>query len=261
MGGKHTHEVRYLPAPADSAALLQAQKEAAEAKKKLDVVDEERKKAEVALEQAKADHTTTQKELTKMEKAAADARSKLEELTREENERRRKLAERVAREAARLREIGMDNVGQYNFAVCGSTGVGKSSFCNIMRGILDKKHPKFAKVGTGEQTTTETTKYPHPDAPHIVFWDVPGGGCDDFPSATYFEDQCLDLFDGLLLLYNGRFTEVRSWRASPAWRGWAGDLRLWYLLSRPRRSCPSLFARLSSTSARSSSSTQRQIAR
>lgn len=125
--GSGGSRVIYVPSPANSEALVKAQQEAAEAKKMLDGAEASRKKAEDDLERARADHTTTQRELTEMSLTAAKARADLEEVTRAETERKRLLAERVLKETARLRAIGMDNATQYNFAVCGCTGVGKSS--------------------------------------------------------------------------------------------------------------------------------------
>ena len=56
----------------------------------------------------------------------------------------------------------------------------------------------------------ESAPYPHPAAPYVVFWDMPGGDTDAFPAATYFEDRCLHRFDCLIVLYPGRFTGVCS---------------------------------------------------
>jgi hypothetical protein len=43
-----------------------------------------------------------------------------------------------------------------------------------------------------------------------VFWDEPGGDTVDFPPDTYFERRCLRHFDGIIALYNNRFSAVMS---------------------------------------------------
>lgn len=171
--------------------------------------EEERAEAAVVLDAALRDNTKTKEEIEKVRAAAAEAQAAVDaELARQRAEGEAMRA-RVARETARLREIGMDNTKQFNFAVCGNTGTGKSTFINVMRGVW-RGDPAAAEVGTGRQVTLQTTKYVHPADASIVLWDVPGGATDNFPSATYFEDRCLDLFDGIVLLYSGRFTEVRA---------------------------------------------------
>lgn len=43
---------------------------------------------------------------------------------------------------------------------------------------------------------------------HVVFWDMPGGGTVNFPGDTYFMDQALYAFDGLVLVCSNRFKEI-----------------------------------------------------
>jgi hypothetical protein len=50
-----------------------------------------------------------------------------------------------------------------------------------------------------------------------VLWDVPGGGVDEHPAASYCHDQCLDLFDLVVLCFSGRWTELCSSVASYAY--------------------------------------------
>ncbi len=50
--------------------------------------------------------------------------------------------------------------------------------------------------------------------PFFVLWDVPGGGVDEHPAETYCYDQCLDLFDLVVLCFSGRWTELCSSVAS-----------------------------------------------
>jgi hypothetical protein len=69
----------------------------------------------------------------------------------------------------------------------------------------------YAPTAVGHSGTIVTGKYPHPSIPHMVFWDIPGGGEYDHPAATYWEDQCLDLFDCLIVVINTRFSEVAKY--------------------------------------------------
>jgi hypothetical protein len=45
----------------------------------------------------------------------------------------------------------------------------------------------------------------------MVFWDIPGGGEKAHPSVSYWNDQCLDLFDCLVLVIDNRFPEVAKY--------------------------------------------------
>ncbi len=47
-----------------------------------------------------------------------------------------------------------------------------------------------------------------------MLWDVPGGGVDEHPAASYCYDQCLDLFGLVVLCFSGRWTELCSSVAS-----------------------------------------------
>ena len=92
-------------------------------------------------------------------------------------------------------------------AIC--AGSGKSSQVNALRKVRPGQ-PGFAPTKAGAECTAESAKYPHPRAPDLVLWDVPGGGTDAHPAATYFSDKCLDLFDILVLCYDGRWSEVNT---------------------------------------------------
>ena len=56
----------------------------------------------------------------------------------------------------------------------------------------------------------ESAQYKHPAFPQLALWDLPGGGTPSFPVKSYFEDRCLNLADCLVVLYNGRFTDVHE---------------------------------------------------
>jgi len=139
--------------------------------------------------------------------------SRYEKLLQEAQDDQRKLKElqesRLKLERARLAKIGMNHETEFNFAITGLSGTGKSYFCNVLRRVTSDQ-PDYARVCTGKECTVEAARYPHPDVPHIVLWDIPGGGVADHPSATYFEDHALDLFDVIFVFYDGRFSEVAS---------------------------------------------------
>jgi len=102
--------------------------------------------------------------------------------------------------------LGLDVRYNYNFAVVGQSGAGKSSLVNAFRGLHDYDR-EAARVGEAE-TTCRVTPYPHPEHPHIVIWDLPGAGTVAHPSETYFEDKMLYAFDCLIIVTGDRFTQI-----------------------------------------------------
>ena len=91
-----------------------------------------------------------------------------------------------------------------HFAVCGSSGSGKSSLVNAFRG-LKNKDPQAASAGVVE-TTMVITRYPDPrkELPYerLVWFDCPGAGTLDIPSWQYFNQQGLFIFDIIILVYD-----------------------------------------------------------
>ncbi|KAM9299069.1 interferon-gamma-inducible GTPase 10-like [Gastrophryne carolinensis] len=71
-----------------------------------------------------------------------------------------------------------------NIAVTGESGSGKSTFINIIRGLVNDEVEGAAKTGVVE-TTKHPASYPHPRYSNVRFWDLPGSGTpgytfDDF---------------------------------------------------------------------------------
>ncbi|KAF8813329.1 hypothetical protein BYT27DRAFT_7084483 [Phlegmacium glaucopus] len=97
-----------------------------------------------------------------------------------------------------------------HFAVCGSSGAGKSSLVNAFRG-LKNNNPKAARTGIVE-TTMVITRYPDPrkELPYkrLVWFDCPGAGTLEIPGWQYFNEQGLFIFDVIVLVYDTRFTQI-----------------------------------------------------
>lgn len=97
-----------------------------------------------------------------------------------------------------------------HFAICGSSGSGKSSLINAFRGIRNFD-PGAAPTGVTE-TTTSITRHPdpHDELPHsrFIWFDVPGAGTPNVPGWQYFNEQGLFIFDIIILVYDARFTQI-----------------------------------------------------
>ncbi|CAE7839817.1 Iigp1 [Symbiodinium sp. CCMP2592] len=109
---------------------------------------------------------------------------------------------------------------QLNWAVIGRSGTGKSTFINSFRG-LKPKDPEAAKVDVKE-CTKEPTPYTFPaeelkkiecvalreKLASVNLWDLPGAGTPNHPRETYIKDKGLRYFDGVVIMTEGRFTEI-----------------------------------------------------
>ena len=93
-----------------------------------------------------------------------------------------------------------------HFAVCGSSGSGKSSLINAFRGLKNNS-PQAAPTGVVETTRT-ITRYPdlRRELPytHLVWFDCPGAGRLEFPGwpGQYFIQQGFFIFDLIVLVYD-----------------------------------------------------------
>jgi predicted GTPase len=96
-----------------------------------------------------------------------------------------------------------------HFAVCGSSGSGKSSLVNAFRGLKNsgRKNNSFEVAPTGVvETTLAITRYPDPrkEMPYnrLVWFDCPGAGTLEIPGWQYFNQQGLFIFDIIILVYD-----------------------------------------------------------
>ncbi|KAL4076408.1 interferon-inducible GTPase-domain-containing protein [Scleroderma citrinum] len=95
----------------------------------------------------------------------------------------------------------------FHIAIAGVSGSGKSSLINAFRGLRSKK-PGAAPVGVTE-TTTEMARYPPSNSEHPLAWyDIPGACTRKFSGWEYFKKQGLYVFDAIIVLFDGRFTET-----------------------------------------------------
>ncbi|KAK0462469.1 interferon-inducible GTPase-domain-containing protein [Desarmillaria tabescens] len=95
--------------------------------------------------------------------------------------------------------------GKIHLAITGSSGSGKSSLVNAVRGLWDDD--EGAASTDVVETTSVVTPYPDPDPANPFIWfDVPGAGTLACPDWTYFNDQGLYIFDAIIILFNDCFT-------------------------------------------------------
>jgi len=106
--------------------------------------------------------------------------------------------------------LGPDPDGHFHIAVAGYTGTGKSSIINAFRGVKNNNKEHAANVGVTE-TTTGIGRYPDPNRSgpqaKFVWYDIPGSGTLLKPGPQYFNDHGLFVFDIILVLFGGRFTQ------------------------------------------------------
>ncbi|XP_039178563.1 interferon-inducible GTPase 5-like [Crotalus tigris] len=92
-----------------------------------------------------------------------------------------------------------------DIAVTGDAGVGKSSFINAFRGVMDDDNDA-AEVAAVEGTKMPKP-YPYPSFPNIKLWDLPGIGTPKFRAAEYMKKVQFERYDVFLIIISNRFTE------------------------------------------------------
>ncbi|KAG2463891.1 IIGP5 GTPase, partial [Polypterus senegalus] len=94
---------------------------------------------------------------------------------------------------------------QVTIALTGESGVGKSAFINLMRG-LGPNDEGAAEEGLIEQTS-EPTPYQHPTLPSVCLWDLPGIGTTRFSACQYLDKVNFKTYDLFILITGERFKE------------------------------------------------------
>jgi len=186
--------------------------------------------------QAAQEHTNALEErMKKMEEMAQQAAERAEQALRrmaEADENVRKAQEEAGRQAAKKNEIlqfyeagiqpadipseeeirAMKQKIQYDenifhIAIAGISGSGKSSLINAFRGL---RSTSLGAALTGViETTTKMARYPPFNSEHPLAWfDIPGACTRQFSGWQYFKKQGLYVFDAIIVLFDGRFTET-----------------------------------------------------
>ncbi|KAG1797866.1 interferon-inducible GTPase-domain-containing protein [Suillus plorans] len=217
------NEARLLAEAAARTAGEEARYRAAEA-------EEERKRTAPVQEQAERDTQAAQEQSKKLQEAAdkekrrAIAAQEAANASKKVAEEQVKAANAAKEEAERKLKKGIQPVviptpeevsaakrkvqyreDLFHFAVAGVAGGGKSSLINAFRGLLNKD---MGAAATGVTETTLTmARLPDPNAEYpLVWYDIPGAGTLKIPDWQYFNTQGLYVFDGIIVLFDNRFT-------------------------------------------------------
>ena len=153
----------------------------------------------------------TQKREEKARKAADEAQAREEQVQKDLQQAKFYLEKGIQLEVLPTDEefqLAKNRI-QYDpqklhFGVCGSSGSGKSSLVNALRG-LKSNSPHAASTGVVE-TTAVITRYPDSrnEIPYkrLVWFDCPGAGTLTIPGWQYFNQQGLFIFDIIILVYD-----------------------------------------------------------
>jgi len=102
--------------------------------------------------------------------------------------------------------INIDAQNHYNIGLCGDSGVGKSQFMNLIRGLSEFEEPA-SPVGHNE-CTLKPMCYTDPKLPYLRMWDLPGAGTVLHPAETYIKDKRLMLYRLVVVCTATRLKEV-----------------------------------------------------
>jgi GTP-binding protein EngB required for normal cell division len=174
----------------------------------------------------------------KHEKVLLDLRAELTSLRNQVEYRRlagrwvEKAPEQLRKEA--LRDMPDMDVGRFNVAMVGPSGMGKSSLVNALIAVHaayesskssknckspkssnnndDSDKPKsfnHARTSAGEECTDGIKRYDLPGT-DISVWDLPGGGTARHPTDTFVTDKHVAAFDMQIIVMEGRFTDFHT---------------------------------------------------
>ncbi|CAL8460489.1 g9342 [Coccomyxa elongata] len=114
--------------------------------------------------------------------------------------------ELIQRARDMYRQKAPDFETNFNIAIVGIAGTGKSSLINALR-RTPFGHRDYAGVGEVE-STREPTVYNFPGSLKVKLWDFPGAGVPQHPARTYLDDNALYAFDALIVNSADRLTVV-----------------------------------------------------
>uniref|UniRef100_A0A8C8SB81 IRG-type G domain-containing protein n=1 Tax=Pelusios castaneus TaxID=367368 RepID=A0A8C8SB81_9SAUR len=107
-----------------------------------------------------------------------------------------------------LEELQSFKSTELNIEVTGETGVGKSSFINVLRGLTAEDD------GAAPRGVTETSKeprvYPHPNYPNVMLWDLPGIGAPDFQPQKYLQHVNFKRYNFFLIIASECFKHTHA---------------------------------------------------
>ncbi|KAL0482543.1 hypothetical protein AKO1_014435 [Acrasis kona] len=103
-----------------------------------------------------------------------------------------------------LRELYGFDYAKRNIAFAGTSGIGKSTMINSLRGL--KEGDEGAAKCDYDECTMEVARYPL--CSHIDLWDLPGAGTVRHPSAGYFDDKHLFIMDAIVIVVRNRLSEI-----------------------------------------------------
>jgi GTP-binding protein EngB required for normal cell division len=191
----------------EAAKARHAAEEAAENERARRAAEEEAERVRRAAEEAVDEARRREEE---HERAAAEAAEALRGAEEARLTTERRWSEGVRPECRPSEEDIVRMKAKYlyspnflHFAVVGSSGVGKSSFINAVRGVSNN-HAIAARTGIVD-CTPQVTRYPDPRPnSRIIWYDVPGAGTPDVPDWHYFNALGLYIFDCIIVLIDNR---------------------------------------------------------
>ncbi|KAG2067892.1 hypothetical protein BDR04DRAFT_1079985 [Suillus decipiens] len=181
--------------------------------KALNVAKRNVEEEKTASRAAKRTAVNAQRRQEESERAAAEAAEALQRTEEARFAVERRWFEGVRPECrpskediARMKAQYYYSPGFLHLAVVGSSGSGKSSFINAVRGLSNND---TIAAPTGVVETTDTvTRYIDPRPDSQIFWyDVPGAGTQNVPDWQYFNNLGLYIFDCIIVLTDNRFSD------------------------------------------------------
>ncbi|XP_039368409.1 interferon-inducible GTPase 5-like [Mauremys reevesii] len=93
---------------------------------------------------------------------------------------------------------------EFNIAITGESGSGKSSLVNVIRGLGDEDKDEDASETGVLKNTTKPVPYWHPMCPIMIVWDLPSIGTPDFRPDTYLKQVKFSRYDVFIIIASER---------------------------------------------------------